>query len=351
MESLLGIGQLARASGLTVSALRFYDQAGVLRPARVDDHTGYRLYRPDQVVLARLIARLRRAGMPLAGLREVVDHRDDPAVVEALLAGHLGRLEHSLSTARRELGTVLSLLTDQEARMFPTTVTVDGTDLAEALRAVRFAVAADPDLPVLGGVLFDLTDEHLMVAATDRYRLAVAAVSVTERQGPDREAVVPAAVVDALATLSEARVQLEVTDDTLTARADAVLTVEVGLLPDAFPAYRQLLPGRNSGPSGRPVTDELRRALAQPTDHTVRRETDGVTYEVVTLALDGDGQLTLAEPEDGISVNREFLLQALDAGGPGQLVLDLEGSTTPLVIHAARSLSLLMPVRPETACA
>lgn len=37
-----GIGQMARECGLTVSALRFYDGAGVLVPARVDPHTGYR---------------------------------------------------------------------------------------------------------------------------------------------------------------------------------------------------------------------------------------------------------------------------------------------------------------------
>lgn len=36
MTELLGIGELARASGLTVSALRFYDREGVLTPAVVD---------------------------------------------------------------------------------------------------------------------------------------------------------------------------------------------------------------------------------------------------------------------------------------------------------------------------
>lgn len=59
------IGALARESGLTVSALRFYDAAGVLRPARVDPATGYRWYDTDQVHSARLIAGLRAASMPL----------------------------------------------------------------------------------------------------------------------------------------------------------------------------------------------------------------------------------------------------------------------------------------------
>jgi hypothetical protein len=40
-DSRLSIGEVARASGLPVSALRFYDGAGVLVPASVDPRTGY----------------------------------------------------------------------------------------------------------------------------------------------------------------------------------------------------------------------------------------------------------------------------------------------------------------------
>ncbi|WP_408648956.1 MerR family transcriptional regulator [Streptomyces poriticola] len=73
MESTMGgIGEMARDSGLCVSALRFYDRAGVLVPARVDPVTGYRWYEPGQLGEARLPARLCRAGMPLADVRLVL---------------------------------------------------------------------------------------------------------------------------------------------------------------------------------------------------------------------------------------------------------------------------------------
>ena len=72
-----GIGRLARDSGLTVSALRFYDGAGVLVPAHVDPQSSYRWYSDEQVLVARLVARLRRVGMPVADIRRVVEHRDD----------------------------------------------------------------------------------------------------------------------------------------------------------------------------------------------------------------------------------------------------------------------------------
>jgi hypothetical protein len=44
-------------------------------------------------------------------------------------------------------------------------------------------------------------------------------------------------------------------------------------------------------------------------------------------------------------VNREFLLEALDAGGAGQLVLELDGPIKPLAVRGAGSFSILMPVR------
>ena len=50
-EDLLNIGAFALATGLTIPALRHYDEVGLLKPAAVDPDTGYRRYAS---VLARL---------------------------------------------------------------------------------------------------------------------------------------------------------------------------------------------------------------------------------------------------------------------------------------------------------
>ena len=63
---LLTIGAFARASRLSPKALRLYDSLGLLTPAHVDEVSGYRFYRTDQLEQARLVAWLRRLGMPLA---------------------------------------------------------------------------------------------------------------------------------------------------------------------------------------------------------------------------------------------------------------------------------------------
>jgi hypothetical protein len=49
-----------------------------------------------------------------------------------------------------------------------------------------------------------------------------------------------------------------------------------------------------------------------------------------------------------VAVNREFLLQALDAGGAGQLLLELDGAIKPLAVRVPGNdsrFSILMPVR------
>ncbi|MGC0420275.1 MerR family transcriptional regulator [Embleya sp. AB8] len=68
----LGIGDFARATGLTVKALPWYDEQGVLVPADVDPATRYRRYDIGQLQQAGLVRALRAAGVPLAEVRIVL---------------------------------------------------------------------------------------------------------------------------------------------------------------------------------------------------------------------------------------------------------------------------------------
>jgi DNA polymerase III subunit beta len=337
-ESLRGIGAMARESGLSVSALRFYDGAGVLVPAVVDPRSGYRYYGPDQVVVARLVAGLRRVGMPLAGIRDVLARRHDPGALDALLAGHLRRLERGLDDARRELSSIRSLLEEDLVPDLPTAAHVRASDLSAALRAVRFAAGAHPEFPTLGAVLFDIDADAITLVATDRFRMAVAPAPCTGVDGPPVGALVPTALADRIAEHVAGMGDAEV----VVAVGGAVIgvgPVEGALLPDAYPDYRSLVP-REGRPV--PVDEDLHAALAAAPTRTMTREPDGVDFEVAAIGLTDDGLLTVG---GDIGVNREFLLQALDAGGPGQLELLLDGPVTPLVVRSPRSVSLLMPVR------
>ena len=85
---------------LSPKALRLYAEHGLLVPARLDERTGYRYYAVDQVERGHLIAVLRRAGMPLGRIGEVLD-LDGPAL--AVAVGRWWRGVEQDVSVRREL--------------------------------------------------------------------------------------------------------------------------------------------------------------------------------------------------------------------------------------------------------
>ncbi|WEO99682.1 protein phosphatase 2C domain-containing protein [Streptomyces sp. FXJ1.172] len=101
---LLTIGVFAKASRLSPKALRLYDELGLLTPARVDPATGYRLYAPQQLEQARLVAWLRRLGMPLTRIRYVCTLEPGPAARE--IRAFWARVEAD-TAARRDLAAFL----------------------------------------------------------------------------------------------------------------------------------------------------------------------------------------------------------------------------------------------------
>jgi DNA-binding transcriptional MerR regulator len=73
------IGEFGRRAGLSIKALRLYEASGLLPPATVDA-SNYRRYTPDQLDRANRISVLRRLGMPLAVISELLDKPDEEAV-------------------------------------------------------------------------------------------------------------------------------------------------------------------------------------------------------------------------------------------------------------------------------
>jgi DNA-binding transcriptional MerR regulator len=71
-EALLPIGRFARLCRLSVKQLRHYDELGLLPPAEVDPHTGYRYYRRDQARDALAIGLLRSLDVPLPAIARVL---------------------------------------------------------------------------------------------------------------------------------------------------------------------------------------------------------------------------------------------------------------------------------------
>jgi DNA-binding transcriptional MerR regulator len=341
-EGTRSIGAIARESGLSVSALRFYDSAGVLRPAHVDPMTGYRWYTVDQVGQARLIAVLRRVSMPLPDICEVLATRRDQSAAGLLLDQHLRRLEDGLIDARRQINTARNLL-DQKVEPM-TTMTVLGADLADALIAVRFAMSDDPELPALGGVLFDYDGSTLRLVASDRYRLAVSTVLARNQQGPAVQVIAPRSLIDDRVLPREQEISIRLDRQTVHIGNSHSTGIDA-----VFPDYQRLLQTTPSRQIKIRAADLFDRLTTGPT-RALTQAPNNVPHEVSVVLLTDDDTLDVIEHDHpgAVGFNREFLLEAIDAGGTDQLVLALDGPITPLAIrNPARpdDVSLLMPTR------
>lgn len=74
------VSELARATGATADAIRYYTRMGMLRPAR-DPHNGYRRFGHADAVRVTFIRRARLLGYRLdeiAELLETSEHGDSP---------------------------------------------------------------------------------------------------------------------------------------------------------------------------------------------------------------------------------------------------------------------------------
>jgi MerR family redox-sensitive transcriptional activator SoxR len=72
----LSIGEVAAASGLRPSALRYYEQVGLIAPA--ERRSGRRHYDPEVLRRLAFIALCQDAGISIAEIATLLDDRSDP---------------------------------------------------------------------------------------------------------------------------------------------------------------------------------------------------------------------------------------------------------------------------------
>ena len=230
---LLTIGEFARASRLSPKALRLYDDLGLLPPAQVDEWSGYRYYAPSQLEVARLIAWLRRVGMPLAAIKEVTGL---PAAEAADRVTAFLRVAEADFAERKELAEFLiSYLSGRDTAMSATAAP------APAPLTFRYASGSDTGL---------VRDRNQDVAYAGSGLLAVA-----DGCGPagDRFA---ATVVDSLRQYSEsvAGSADPAPADVLNAMSDAVAA--------AAAAVGRTGPAGDSGEAEKPGAGSLAGSVA-----------------------------------------------------------------------------------------
>lgn len=99
MEETAYIGQVAKTAGVSVQAVRYYEQRGLL-PAAHRSSTGYRTYGPESVERLRFIKQAQALGFSLDEIREILrlryEGRSPCGCVRDLLQKRLLAIENEI---------------------------------------------------------------------------------------------------------------------------------------------------------------------------------------------------------------------------------------------------------------
>lgn len=97
------IGEFAQIAQVSGRQLRFYDQLGLLRPARVDEQTGYRYYSIRQLPRLNSILALKELGLSLEQIGPLLAREMSPTELRSMLTLKRAQLERLLQEEEARL--------------------------------------------------------------------------------------------------------------------------------------------------------------------------------------------------------------------------------------------------------
>ena len=108
------IGDFSRLGRISVKALRYYDEIGLLKPVSVDQFTGYRYYSADQLPKLNYISALKEMGLSLEEIGGLINNSLTPPQMRDLFIVKKAELRQRLSQEQRRLESVEKLLAQIE---------------------------------------------------------------------------------------------------------------------------------------------------------------------------------------------------------------------------------------------
>ena len=154
---MLKIGDFSQLGQVSVRALHHYDERGLLKPAEIDDWTGYRFYSVEQLPRLNRILALKDLGFSLGQISRLVDDDVHAEHLRGMLTVKQAEIERQLTEGRTRLMRVEARLKqiEEEGKPSPYEVVLKKT----APRLVASARATVPTLEDMAIWRCELYDE------------------------------------------------------------------------------------------------------------------------------------------------------------------------------------------------
>jgi DNA-binding transcriptional MerR regulator len=141
---MLRIGEFSRLSQVTIKALRYYDDMGLLKPAEIDSFTGYRYYSVEQLPLIHRIVALKELGLTLEQIGVLMDDDLSTEQIRDILYDQQEQIKQRIQAEQSRLAQVEFRLRmiEMENNMPPLEVIVKSIPAFRAL-TLRMSISGD----------------------------------------------------------------------------------------------------------------------------------------------------------------------------------------------------------------
>jgi DNA-binding transcriptional MerR regulator len=191
---MLKIGDFARLSQVPVKTLRYYDDLGLFKPARVDAVNGYRYYAVDQLPRLNRLLALKDLGFSLEQIGQVLNEGVTPEQLRGMLMLKRAEAEHRLDEERDRLARIEERLREIEQEDHVPDYEVSVKTVQPLLVAsCRVRIPTNDMVPDVLGEAYRRTYEHVSAQGARALEPCMALWHTTAdtHSDEDAEAVVP----------------------------------------------------------------------------------------------------------------------------------------------------------------
>lgn len=119
-DELMKIGEVAGFFNVSVKAIRVYEKKGIIKPAKVDEQTGYRYYTVDQIQQLNALIELQQLGFSLSEIKKLLDGgMENEQFMEALVHKKMAWQEQIVA-AENKIHSIDKITQRMESSKLPT---------------------------------------------------------------------------------------------------------------------------------------------------------------------------------------------------------------------------------------
>jgi DNA polymerase-3 subunit beta len=236
-------------------------------------------------------------------------------------------------------------------------------EIKESLSLVLFATALDSARPEISGVLFDFTENNLILAATDSYRLAEKKLKVENKIEFDKKIIIPSFTLQELARLvgdvdKKSIVKMYLNENQVAYEIENTIMIS-RTTEGEYPDYKQIIPQKNSKTEALTNRQQLQQSvkaaslfcrqgindinlvfLKEKIEIKALNDQLGESQNAIPVELEGE--------ENEIVFNYHYLLDVLSSLNSENIKLKINNNSLPgMIIPQEREdyLYIIMPIK------